>query len=92
MVFLENHIFSIMFFIIFCVLFVLIQRDKGSKDMNLVVKVVVSMLASVLLAFIAFVLVLFVSSLTFIEILKLLACITVCFVLGFIISRICQDV
>jgi len=92
MVFLENHIFSIMFFIIFCVLFVLIQKDEGSKDMNLVVKVVVSMLASVLLAFVAFVLVLFVSSLTFIEILKLFACITVCFVIGFIISKVCQDV
>lgn len=91
MVFLKNYMFLIIFFIIFCVFFVLIHKDKGSKDMSLITKVIVSMLASVLLTFIAVVFILSVSSLSFIEILELFAYVTVCFIIGFVISRVCQE-
>ena len=87
MVILDKFLFQIIFFGIFILLNILIQKSDDGLDIPLVVRVPLLIFISLVLSYFVFMFIFFISLFSFIEIVKFVLYIIGCFFITFIISR-----
>lgn len=84
-----NHLFQVISLGIFLLLSVLLWRDNDIQDMNIVVRILFFVFASLIVSFMLYIVIKIVCYISLIFAIKTIIFIIACCVLGFVLSKIC---